>query len=414
MEETDNIDDLLRNSVFLDINGNEIENPFLSSTPSETVSDVSSFQPEQVAESFFDVELPPVISTIEDIPIPKEEPDHNPEINKADIKNGLVKTFINKYGEERVDVIDGDIRTKIIVHYPIINITNSTGRKHIITDFYTKFEFVHTNNKVSLDNLSGIRGSFTKDEWLSGYGFSHLGGAVESWGNFCMGWGTPMDSIRTKLYDYDNIYVVYKSELDVFLDDLLIFLLMYDSYLEWESISGVPYKHLNSIGTFSRFTSLSTSRFNISASSYTFGKGILSILLDSKNLIEELFDKCIINSGDGIKINVFQLSLLIDSLFNDDKKNTNAIKFIEYDPFTYVCKKETAPIEEYIYRDGTLKRGTEFSFKGKKIIQRLTDVKLNEEGKPEDKSLIIDPEIIASVAIVLLNMLNNIDKIYEY
>lgn len=146
-----------------------------------------------------------------------------------------VHAILNEvYGEEYVDRQGAVFVFKI----PIVPITN--GRiNHVMTDFYTRLTFTPnaSNTTYLLSAIAGNRGTVSFAEYVSNYGFSHLSNNF-NWGSFCFGvkFTTPIKDLVTDLavdgYNYDTF---------------LMWCYSFKTYLGWESIEGVPYRHLNSI-----------------------------------------------------------------------------------------------------------------------------------------------------------------------
>lgn len=120
----------------------------------------------------------------------------------------------------------------IIVHYPEVTITNSLGRTHTIKDLYVKLEILPSIK------FSGTRTTFTEKEWNSDYCHSHLP-IKETFHEFCtMG----SDDLKKTFADIQvNLYSLSKMDVMLLKEQL-------NAYVSWESIEGVPYRHISNIG----------------------------------------------------------------------------------------------------------------------------------------------------------------------
>lgn len=138
------------------------------------------------------------------------------------------------YGEENVDRQDKIFVFKI----PSIPITNGKI-KHTITDFYTRLTFKLNDDGTTylLSVIEGNRGTITFAEYCGNYGFSHLSNSY-NWGNFCFG-----VKFNTPIKDLVNDLMIDGYNYDTF----LIWCYSFKTYLGWESVEGVPYRHLNSV-----------------------------------------------------------------------------------------------------------------------------------------------------------------------
>lgn len=117
-----------------------------------------------------------------------------------------------------------------------ITISNSNKASHYIGDIYVRF--LCTNNGLIRD-IQGARHTFTEAEIDASYTHSHISGACStSFGTFCLGSG-PLT--RFNFADYHE-----PSE-----GEAMLFIILLKELVSWESLEGVPYKRISSIGGFS-------------------------------------------------------------------------------------------------------------------------------------------------------------------
>jgi len=148
------------------------------------------------------------------------------------------------YGENRVDIIlePGARRIQIIIHYPEIEITNSTGTKHIIKDLYIRHHFVNTEAMgIQLAGQAALKTTYSNGEIQRSYLHSHISNnGLGSWSNsFCFGSTTFAQFIQN---------VRQRGEMNQ--ADIYQLFFGMDEYLKWESIEGTPYNRLNDIMEF--------------------------------------------------------------------------------------------------------------------------------------------------------------------
>jgi|SRR6187402_237590 len=118
-----------------------------------------------------------------------------------------------------------------IIHYPIINIKNRNNLKHVIRDLYVKITFP-LNNPNAIIDLDGVRATISKNEYSNGYAHSHLPrSSFYHFNNFCVG-SSEMGCCIQSEFITTNKASIYQ------------FLFLLQSYLEYESIEGVPYIRL--------------------------------------------------------------------------------------------------------------------------------------------------------------------------
>lgn len=149
----------------------------------------------------------------------------------------VVDAFVDYYGEDRVDLQTGYSGSFILVYFPRVTVTNERDRSVDITELYTR---------VKVDDLGKLIGTFTLnraeysvDQWYSNYMHSHIAQIPKStlteFQNPCLGSGPIKDTCAYLNRTFNEaIWRLFTLELD--------------KYVHTESISGVPYKYLESIG----------------------------------------------------------------------------------------------------------------------------------------------------------------------
>lgn len=151
-------------------------------------------------------------------------------INTLDIAFSIAKKH---YGNDNVELIKSDSR--LLIYIPVIKITSENTLEHEMKDVYLEIEVYNEMFKL----LTLYRGTLSSSECRRNYLFSHSKGDVRyaNSDHFCFGgFDTPMNRIFNKP----------TSKKDFILNmDYLFYIL--DSYLSWESISGVPYKEISHV-----------------------------------------------------------------------------------------------------------------------------------------------------------------------
>lgn len=142
-------------------------------------------------------------------------------------------------------VIKVDIQS-ILIHFPVINITNTQKHKHQIVDLFVRTIFqVRDNGQLMIRDTQGTRMQVSYAEYSSNYFHSHLNASMTqpgnrlSWGSFCTGSG----EINAAIAEVNG---------DGFRDeDYIKYLLYLTTLVSWESIEGTPYRSIKNI--FPRF-----------------------------------------------------------------------------------------------------------------------------------------------------------------
>ena len=129
------------------------------------------------------------------------------------------------------------------IHYPEIIIINSENRTHTIKDLIVTFMLRNNGDgQIVPYDLRGTRATMSYDEWFIGYRHSHLtGNKPNSFedvfypGEFCTGSGEINDVMAIL---WEEGYVEEQFEM---------FLFTINSFVEWESLEGVPHVRMERI-----------------------------------------------------------------------------------------------------------------------------------------------------------------------
>lgn len=125
----------------------------------------------------------------------------------------------------------------IIVHFPSVRVTNEYDKYIDIKDLYVKVNISHLGR--ILEPFTMARATYTFAQFASGYAHSHLPRISKrtagSWGYPCLGSGPIWQTQNTLCSSYDyELWGLFAFELS--------------KYVTVESISGVPYIRLESVG----------------------------------------------------------------------------------------------------------------------------------------------------------------------
>ena len=149
----------------------------------------------------------------------------------ADLQD-VKKVVVDYYGEDRVDMTND----YIMIYFPEVTVTNENNRSVVITKLYVKIPMCSDGTMGGIFRMN--RSEYTKEQYYSDYMHSHICGIPGNKINFlepCLGTGP----IRTTISNLCN-------EADLSLWELFCFEL--DLYVKTESLAGVPYRRLESIG----------------------------------------------------------------------------------------------------------------------------------------------------------------------
>lgn len=250
----------------------------------------------------------------------------------------LVRTLLSMYGYD-VDIQIGNLEVKykyinnnygdnhnlsfrifdkihisffnIIIKYPSVDIRNSNNETFNIKDLFVVIKVKIESNDIKFyDKIGGFRMSLSKIEYVSRFNHPHLHSNILNNSNdymlfkeymrtcnnsssifdFCTGTGQDIDKLLNSI-----------SEEEFYTEENIIqFFLLVDMMVGWESIEGVPYKRLATIGY-------------LLENSYSNTELIESNDIDNEKL--ELIFKILINnilSDNNLQTQFINLSLSID------------------------------------------------------------------------------------------------------
>ena len=163
---------------------------------------------------------------------------------------GLTRTVLP---ENRFDIqVMDENNILLLLYYPEIRITNTTGADYIIKELYVILKFVKKEaiflgrTRMCLADIDITRTKLTLDEIFGNYVHSHYSPNLN---NACLGKDTPLKELETNLRRGDFSY-------------LTSFLVQLEDFLGWESLEGNPYYFFstlpNSLSSFYRVEKDST------------------------------------------------------------------------------------------------------------------------------------------------------------
>lgn len=150
-------------------------------------------------------------------------------------KQTVYNLFKEYFGEDKVDMQGNHI----LVWWPALMVSNERGESCYIRNLYAR---VTVENNGSLSGTFSLnRTEYTYGEWVSLYCHSHVPRfhrseeGVKEWRHPCLGLGPIRETCCTLNAGYDE-------------DVWRLFLYELDQYVRHESVEGVPYIRLNTIG----------------------------------------------------------------------------------------------------------------------------------------------------------------------
>jgi hypothetical protein len=146
------------------------------------------------------------------------------------------------YGYQEVLAQINPFTLDIVIHFPKINMSNSKGCTHIITDLYIRMSPTSSSEGFTFEGFSGKRMSATKEEIHSCYQHSHMpragyhvsGEAAFAYRGFCLGQSEIQQALTILRSKYTE-------------GNFKLFLMQLEEYLNWESIEGVPHIRMSDV-----------------------------------------------------------------------------------------------------------------------------------------------------------------------
>ena len=225
------------------------------------------------------------------------------------VNQDIKDIFISFFGENNVDFTNSDC---ILIHWDTVTVTNEYDESVDIKDLYCKL-LLEPNDSIRFIRFT--RSTFTEEQYISRYIHSHvhplvtpLNGAFQ---DCCLGRG-PLNNTIAKLYSYPNNLNYWR-----------LFCLELSKYVQVESLKGVPYKRMSTIGN-----------YNIAYNTYTYiSAGVKAVLMSGPftEFIHFLLDKNLkfkYDNGYKLAYSDTELALLITSYFEEwVNMNDNNIQF---------------------------------------------------------------------------------------
>lgn len=155
----------------------------------------------------------------------------------SDNVNSVLEVFNNYYGEDKVDLVEDGNDFNIIVWFPTTRVTNEDGNSVDVFDIFIKIPITENGRLKVFPTMA--RATFTYEQAISGYRHSHcsLGfpNSSDDYGHLCFGTG-PINRTMSSLFTEcdESLWTLFCGELDL--------------YVKTESLAGVPYIRMSSIG----------------------------------------------------------------------------------------------------------------------------------------------------------------------
>lgn len=269
------------------------------------------------------------------------------------------KKILEDVFPERWDIWTENENIDFVIHFPIINITNSQNIKHVIRDIYVILPFRQHNFNLLATNRRtyAFRGTVTEDEHFASYLYSHINGGklhqIISSNRvtrleMCLGNAQPLGS--------EFAHLISDFNPDKFLSSCL----QIESFLSWESLEGGPYVKISTINKREEYINITPPSIYTSLPVSTIIKNIDSLEFD--------------NVGNKLMLNADSLEkLLLNNIIPVDSYSYKDIVLLKNPDTNMYYKRrlgsssndaqEVNSINEHLKKNDIMFRGSRIDFK---------------------------------------------------
>lgn len=327
-------------------------------------------------------------------------------------KQRVYNLFKEYFGEDKVDM-QGN---KILVWWPELVVSNEFDQSCTIKDLYAKI-CIHDNGSL-IGSFTLNRTSYNYDQWKTGYCHSHVmriyhnnSDYVKEWKDPCLGSGPIRQTISNLNLEFDE-------------DVWRLFIFELDQYVRHESVEGVPYIRLETIGTdmYNNIPYWNIPTAKITRPSYA-GRNDIIICDIIKVLIERIVENSLfrfnyINNCYSIAENPIDIVIKVSNLFIDWYNNIVS-KEEQNDIMSVLIRKELfrkckivnnrIQLENSRAREVNYNLGLEgtrmFTFKEEEKTLHIYDIRENTEFN-ENYLQLLHPDIVMYIIHRILRIIN--------
>lgn len=309
----------------------------------------------------------------------------------------IEKILIDHFGEDRVDISND----YIMIYYPKVTVTNENDRSIDITKLYIKIPISPDGTMAGIFRLN--RSEYTQLQFESDYMHSHVCGIpsrLEDFQEPCLGRGPIRDTISS---------LTERVDLDLW----RLFCIELDMYVRTESLSGIPYRRLESIGAtsgmYKYYLPVNSNIISICSNTGLSETKAVDILrsfikyLISKD-INFTYNSGIVNFGYSDK----ELSLIISNyfieFFNSQRPGYRKVNIRDFVSFLCKCISKNG----YFYKLSSTRDSMTYeniplwTFKGEQVYSNIIRTPTPEENF----ILLLQPTVIKYIKNIILKTLN--------
>lgn len=326
----------------------------------------------------------------------------------------IVEIFNEFFGEDKVDIqkyFNHQLTTdlyRVLIYYPSVTVTNEYNESIDISELYIKIMIAPSG--ILFGSFTMNRAEYDIMQYIKNYMHSHVRsihkGDHSNFQPACLGRGPIIDTINTLNSRYDrDIWKLFCVELDKF--------------VKTESVSGVPYHHLNSVysvedtelGLDYMVSNLNTLLRHYNLDENLFINGFIRYIIDKKalkfnyscgtfNIAHSKFDILFIISNMFID---WYNQYIITGPLNSPKSR------IQYGVETRSIVKECVIKDRKVFSSGALDLGIPqniievCTFKGNRINLKIKSIERDINAHVE---LVLNPNLVFAIARRITNIIN--------
>lgn len=326
-------------------------------------------------------------------------------------RNRVYSLFKEYFGEDRVDMQNNSI----IVWWPEVLISNEYNESHTIKNLYAKLSVDNHGSLIGRFQLN--RTEYTYSEWVSGYKHSHVPrisyyeDGCKYWEDPCLGSGPIRETCCQLNLGYDE-------------DVWRLFIFELDQYVGHESVEGVPYIRINTIGveqTPVSYTEWHIPRVNVILPN-TYDRELLKAIVQGLSkaiIVQKPFRFNWIDGCYGIADSPLNIVLKVSNIFIDWYNNLPSSEqsvisaYISHESLPKVIRK-CKIVNNTIFRK--INSGVHSSvnligtkillFKGEDKFLDITNLPGEEEEPQENFFNILDPRLVMYIIHRILRTIN--------
>ena len=314
-------------------------------------------------------------------------------------KEILHSILIDYFGDANVDFKENN---EILIYFPKVTVTNENDKSIEITKLFVKVVVDEDCSLVGTFTMN--RSEFTADQFRSDYLHSHICGIPARNGDAsyfstpCLGTGPIRQTCITLNHEFsEEFWNLFCRELSL--------------YVTRESLTGVPYRHLEHVG----IKNGKWSKINLEPSFYFtpfFKDSVITQFI--RDILKDMpFRFNYVNGSYGVAMSPFEWHIAISNKFIEwyNSRDKEFRERVNYKDYMMEVKVEGSAIYRQTNSSFINDRDlSEFigrrvcTFKGEEVSLSITGI--NQHFEDENITLVLNPEICQHILAYILKIVN--------